>query len=85
MTKRETKTEVRQRAYDKQWEVVAKISTVRAGLTNKERVKDGTAVDLRAWITIHVTNSRRKAKNWLDINHVKVVLLGIPYEVSRVS
>ena len=85
MTKRETKTEVRQRAYDKQWEVVAKISTVRAGLTSKERVKDGTAVDLRAWITIHVTISRRKAKNWRDTNHDKVVLLGIPYEVSRVS
>ena len=51
-------------------------------MTNKERVKDGTAVDLLTWATIHVTNSEREAKKWLDTNKDKVILLGIPYEVS---
>ena len=85
MKKRETKTEVRQRAYDKQWQVLARISAVRAGLTNKERVKHGTAIDLFVWVTLHVTNSKRKAKEWLDTNQERVLLLGIPYEVSRIS
>lgn len=82
MNRRETKTEVVQRPYDKLWLVNARVSSVRIGLTNKERVKDGTAVDLLTWATIHVTNSEREAKKWLDTNKDKVILLGIPYEVS---
>ncbi len=82
MKKRETKTEVVQRPYDKLWLVNARVSSARIGMTNKERVKDGTAVDLLTWATIHVTNSEREAKKWLDTNKDKVILLGIPYEVS---
>ena len=82
MKKRETKPEVVQRPYDKLWLVNARVSSARIGLTNKKRVKNGTAVDLLTWATIHVTNSEREAKKWLDINKDKVILLGIPYEVS---
>lgn len=82
MKKRETKTELVQREYDKQWQVVAKLSCARIGLTNIERIKSGQAVDLLAWQTVHVTKTKQDANKWLDNNLDKMAWYGHPYEVK---
>ena len=55
---------------------------VRLGETSRELVKQGEAVDLTKWVTVHVTNSQRQAKKWLDTNTGYVLKLGTPYEVA---
>jgi len=67
---------------DSRHEVVAPVSSVRIGETSRELVKQGEAVDLTKWVTVHVTNSQRQAKKWLDTNAGYVLRLSTPYEVA---
>jgi hypothetical protein len=55
---------------------------VRLGETDRELVKQGEAVDLTRWVAVHVTNSQRQAKKWLDSNTGYVLRLSTPYEVA---
>ena len=82
MKKRELKAEVIERSYDGSWQVVTPASLTRLNETNRELVKDGEAVDLTRWITVHVTNNQRDAKKWLDTNREYVVKLMTLYEVA---
>ena len=82
MNKRELKAEVIDRSYDGSWQVVTPASLTRLYETSRELVKDGEAVDLTRWITVHVTNNQRNAKKWLDTHAQDVVKLGTLYEVA---
>jgi len=79
--RKETKTELVQRDYDKHWQVLGFVSSARMGLTNIERIKSRQAVDVLTWQTLHVTKNKEDAKKWLDTNMGKVAHYGIPYEV----
>lgn len=82
MKKRELKTEIVERKFDGKWQVLTPASMVRLGQTSRELVKLGEAVDLTRWVTVHVTNSERQAKKWLDTNAGYVLRLSTPYEVA---
>jgi hypothetical protein len=82
MKKRQAQTEITLREYDNKWQVLCKASLVRLGLTNRELVKSGEAVDLTQWITVHVANSYKDAKKWLDSREGSVLRLSTPYEVA---
>jgi len=64
------------------WEVVAPVSSVRIGETDKELVKRKQAVDYLRLVTIFVGKSEQECKRWLDRNRHILVKLGIPYEVG---
>ena len=66
MKRRELKAEIVEREFDGKWQVLTPASMVRLGETSRELVKQGEAVDLTKWVTVHVTNSQRQAKKWLD-------------------
>lgn len=82
MKRRQAQTDIKLREYDNMWQVLCNASTVRLGLTNRELVKSGEAVDLTQWITVHVTNSKQNAKKWLDMHDGSVLRLSTPYEVA---
>ena len=82
MKRRELKAEIVEREFDGKWQVLTPASMVRLGETSRELVKQGEAVDLTKWVTIHVTNSQRQAKKWLDTNAGYVLRLSTPYEVA---
>ena len=65
------------------WEVVAPVSSVRIGETNKEHVKSKQKLDYLRLVTVYVGKNRDDCKKWLDANHPRLVNLGIPYEVGR--
>lgn len=79
--RRELRAKIVHRESDNQWQVVTPASLVRLGLTDRELVRQGKAVDLTQWITVYVTKTERQAKKWLDTNREGVLKLGIPYEV----
>ena len=82
MKRRELKAEIVQREFDGAWQVITPASMVRLGETDRELVKQGKAVDLTRWVSVHVTNSQRQAKKWLDTNTGYVLRLSTPYEVA---
>ena len=57
MKRRELKAEIVEREFDGKWQVLTPASMVRLGETSRELVKQGEAVDLTKWVTVHVTNS----------------------------
>ena len=65
------------------WEVVAPVSSVRIGETNKEQVKSKQKLDYLRLVTVYVGKNRDDCKKWLDLNQPRLVKLGIPYEVGR--
>lgn len=64
------------------WEVVAPVSSVRMGLTNRDLVKRKQAVDYLRLITVFVGKSESDCKRWLDRNKPRLLKLGIAYEVG---
>ena len=64
------------------WEVVAPVSSVRIGETNRELVKRKQRVDYLRLVTVYVGKNRDDCKKWLDLNQPRLVKLGIPYEVG---
>jgi hypothetical protein len=82
MKRRELKAEIVQREFDGAWQIITPASMVRLGETDRELVKQGEAVDLTRWVAVHVTNSQRQAKKWLDSNTGYVLRLSTPYEVA---
>ena len=67
---------------DGRHEVVAPVSSVRIGETNRNAVKSRHCVDYPRWIALFVGRSEAECKKWLDTNKQAVLRLGIPYEVS---
>ena len=63
-------------------EVVAPVSSVRIGETNRNAVKSRHCVDYPRWIALFVGRSEAECKKWLDKYKTQVLKLCIPYEVS---
>tara|TARA_A100000171_G_C2078800_1_gene118572 strand:- start:18 stop:290 length:273 start_codon:yes stop_codon:yes gene_type:complete len=63
-------------------EVVAPVSSVRIGETNRNAVKSKHCVDYPKWCAIYVGKSHTECKKWLDRWEKTVIKLCIPYEVS---
>ena len=64
---------------DGRHEVVAPVSSVRIGETNRNAVKSRQCVDYPKWVAVYVGRSQKECKKWLD-RYEKVMC--IPYEVS---
>tara|TARA_A100001391_G_scaffold58299_1_gene35847 strand:- start:93 stop:362 length:270 start_codon:yes stop_codon:yes gene_type:complete len=67
---------------DGRHEVVAPVSSVRIGETNRNAVKSRHCVDYPRWIALFVGRSEAECKKWLDKYKTQVLKLCIPYEVS---
>jgi len=65
------------------WEVVAPVSSVRIGETNRELVKRNQRLDYLRLVTVYVGKNKEDCKKWLDVNKPRLLKLGIPYEVGR--
>lgn len=63
-------------------EVVAPVSSVRIGETERNAVKSKQCVDYPKWSAIYVGKSEADCKKWLDEYREVVVKLCIPYGVS---
>jgi hypothetical protein len=70
------------REYDNVWQIVVPASVVRLGITDKELVKQGKAVDLAKWITVFSGKSHKELTKWLDTNKQNVLKIMTLYEVS---
>ena len=67
---------------DRRHEVVAPVSSVRIGETNRDAVKSRHCVDYPRWVALFVGRSEAECKRWLDKHKTTVLKLCIPYEVS---
>lgn len=67
---------------DGRHEVVAPVSSVRIGETNRNAVKSKHCVDYARWVALFVGRSEAECKRWLDKHKTTVLKLCIPYEVS---
>ena len=67
---------------DNRHEVVAPVSSVRIGETNRNAVKSKQCVDYPRWVALFVGRSEAECKIWLDKHRTTVLKLCIPYEVS---
>ena len=67
---------------DGRHEVVAPVSSVRIGETNKNAVKSRQCVDYPKWVAIYVGRNHRECTKWLDRHQNIVLKMCIPYEVS---
>ena len=67
---------------DRRHEVVAPVSSVRIGETNRNAVKSRHCVDYPRWVALFVGRSVAECKRWLDKHKTTVLKLCIPYEVS---
>lgn len=67
---------------DDRHEVVAPVSSVRIGETNKNAVKSRQCVDYPKWVAVYVGRSEKECKKWLDRYEKVVLKMCIPYEVS---
>jgi len=67
---------------DDRHEVVAPVSSVRIGETNKNAIKSRQCVDYPKWVALYVGKSEHDCKKWLDRYEKVVLKLCIPYEVS---
>ena len=67
---------------DDRHEVVAPVSSVRIGETNKNAVKSRQCVDYPKWVAVYVGRGEKECKKWLDRYEKIVLKMCIPYEVS---
>ena len=67
---------------DDRHEVVAPVSSVRIGETNKNAVKSRQCVDYPKWVAVYVGRSEKECKKWLDRYEKIVLKMCIPSEVS---
>ena len=67
---------------DGRHEVVAPVSSVRIGETNRNAVKSRQCVDYPKWVAVYVGRSEKDCKKWLDRYEKIVLKMCIPYEVS---
>jgi hypothetical protein len=81
MTRSEFEYDIVRREHDGMWQVVAKLSTVRMGLTNREQVKTRDLLDSMEWFTVRIEKSEEMCKKWVDEQWEYLVRMGIPYEV----
>ena len=63
-------------------EVVAPVSSVRIGETNRNAVKSKQCIDYPRWVALFVGRSEVECKKWLDKHKTLVLKMCIPYEVS---
>lgn len=67
---------------DNRHEVVAPVSSVRIGETNRNAVKSKQCIDYARWVALYVGRSEIECKRWLDKHRTTVLKMCIPYEVS---
>jgi len=67
---------------DNRHEVVAPVSSVRIGETNRNAVKSKHCVDYPRWVALFVGKNHAECSRWLDKYKTSVLKLCIPYEVS---
>lgn len=67
---------------DGRHEVVAPLSSVRIGETDKNAVKSRQCVDYAKWVAIYVGRNEKDCKKWLDQYEEVVLRMCVPYEVS---
>ena len=67
---------------DNRHEVVAPVSSVRIGETNRNAVKSKQRIDYARWVAVYVGRSHKECTKWLDKHKTVVLKLCIPYEVS---
>lgn len=67
---------------DNRHEVVAPVSSVRIGETNRNAVKLKRCIDYPRWVALFVGRSKAECERWLDKHKTVVLKLCIPYEVS---
>ena len=63
-------------------EVIAPVSSVRIGETNRNAVKSKQCIDYPRWVALFVGRSEVECKKWLDKHKTVVLKMCIPYEVS---
>jgi len=64
------------------YEVVAPVSSVRIGETERKLVKSKDCVDYPKWVTLFVSKDVKECKKWLAKYRTAVLKLCTPYEVS---
>ena len=67
---------------DNRHEVVAPVSSVRIGETNRNAVRSKHCVDYPRWVALYVGKNHVECSKWLDKYKASVLKLCIPYEVS---
>jgi hypothetical protein len=67
---------------DERHEVVAPVSSVRIGETQRDDVKSKHRIDYPRWVALYVGKSEAECRRWLDKHKTTVLKLCIPYEVS---
>jgi hypothetical protein len=82
MSRSEFEYDICQREYDGSWQVVAKLSSVRLGETERDNVRQKLRTDYMKWSVIFVSESEESCKKWVDSQWDNLVKLGIPYEVA---
>ena len=82
MSRSEFEYDVCQREHDGSWQVVAKLSSVRIGETDRDNVKTKNQTDHMKWIVVFVSKNEKDCKKWVDEHWDYLVRMGIPYEVS---
>ncbi len=63
-------------------EVIAPMSSVRLGETDKKLVRSRHCVDYPKWVTLYVGKNHRDCRMWLDKWKEPVLKLCVPYEVA---
>jgi|TARA_B100001063_G_C16676890_1_gene509537 hypothetical protein len=66
---------------DGRHEVIAAVSSVRIGETERELVKSKHCVDYPRWVALYVGRTEKECVRWLDKHKTLVLKLCIPYEV----
>ena len=67
---------------DNRHEVIAPVSSVRIGETNRNAVRSKHCVDYPRWVALYVGKNHTECSRWLDKYKTSVLKLCIPYEVS---
>ena len=66
---------------DERHEVVAPVSSVRIGETQRDDVKSKHRIDYPRWVALYVGKSEAECRRWLDKHKTTLLKLCIPYEV----
>lgn len=66
---------------DGRHEVVAAVSSVRIGETERKLVKSKHCVDYPRWVALYVGRTEKECVKWLDKHKTLVLKMCTPYEV----
>ena len=64
-------------------EVLAPVSSVRIGETDKDLVQQRQCVDYPRWVAVFVGRTEKECKRWLDKYMAPVLQLCVPYKAKN--